>query len=201
MPFGLKNADQAFQKLMDSILWGIPFIFAHLDDILVASLTEQEHETHLRQVFHLLSDNGMVINQKKSMFGVKELTYLGHQVTPSGIMPLKSRVQAENDFPVPTSKASLQRFIGMINYYHRFMPRLANKLHPLHKATQTKGQNIKWTPECESAFLAAKSALASATLLQHLYLDARTSISVDASDSGQLEQFLDGIRSPVAFFS
>ena len=88
MPFGLKNAAQTFQRLMDGILHGIPFIFIYLDDILVASHTDQEHEAHLRQVFHLLSDNGMVINWKKSIFGVKELTYLGHQVTPSGIMPL-----------------------------------------------------------------------------------------------------------------
>ena len=101
---------------MNSILCDILFVFAYLDDILVNSRTEQEHETHLHQVFHLLSDNGMVIIRKKSMFSIEELTYLGHQLTPSGIMPLKSRVQAMNDFPVPISKASLQCFLGMINY-------------------------------------------------------------------------------------
>ena len=204
MPFGLKNAAQAFQRLMDGILRGISFVFVYLDDILVASHTEQEHEAHLRQVFRLLSDNGMVINRKKSVFGVNELTYLGHRVTTSGIMPLESRVKAVSDFPVPTNKVSLQRFLGMINYYHRFMPRLADKLHPLHDATKVKGQTIEWTPECQSAFLAAKSALVTATLLHHSNSNATTSITVDASDravGGQLEQLLDGIWSPVAFFS
>ena len=116
MPFGLKNAAQAFQRLMDSILRGFPFVFVYLDDILISSYTEQEHEAHLRQVFRLLSDNGMVINRKKSVFGVSELTYLGHRITASGIVPLESRVEAVSDFPVPTNKISLQRFLGMINY-------------------------------------------------------------------------------------
>jgi len=118
MPFGLKNAAQAFQRLMDGILRGVPFVFIYLDDILIASHTAQEHEEHLRQVFRLLSENGMVINRKKSVFGVSELTYLGHLVTTSGILPLESRVAAVNDFSAPTNKVGLQRFLGMINYYH-----------------------------------------------------------------------------------
>ena len=204
MPFGLKNAAQAFQRLMDGILQDVPFVFVYLDDILIASRTEQEHEEHLRQVFHLLSENGMVINRKKSVFGVDELIYLGHRVTTSGILPLESRVEAVNDFPVPTSKVSLQRFLGMINYYRRFMPRLADKLHPLHDATKVKGQAIEGTSECQSAFLAAKSALVTATLLHHPHSNAKTSITVDASNravGGQLEQLLNGIWCPVAFFS
>ena len=204
MPFGLKNAAQAFQRLMDGILRGVPSIFVYLDDILIASHTAQEHEEHLRQVFRLLSENGMVINRKKSVFGVSELTYLGHRVTTSGILPLESRVAAVNDFRAPTNKVGLQRFLGMINYYHRFIPRLADKLHPLYDATKVKGQAIEWTSECQAAFLAAKAALATATLLHHPHANAKTSITVDASNTAvgrQLEQVLDGIWCPVAFFS
>ena len=204
MPFGLKNAAQAFQRLMDGILHDLNFVFVYLDDILIASCTNEEHEAHLRDVFRLLSDNGMVINRKKSVFGVSELIYLGHRITTSGIMPLESRVTAASDFPVPTNKVGLQHFLGMINYYRRFMPRLADKLHPLHNATKVKGQAIEWTTKCQSAFLAAKSALVSATLLHHPHSNAKTSITVDASDravGGKLEQFLDGLWCPVAFFS
>ena len=204
MPFGLKNAAQAFWRLMDGILRGVPFVFVYLDDIHISSYTEKEHEAHLRQVFRLLSDNGMVINRKKGVFDVGELTYLGHRITASGIVPLESRVEAVSDFPVPTNKVSLQRFLGMINYYHRFMPRLADKLHSLHDATKVKGQTIIWTAECQSAFLAAKSALVTASLLHHPHSNAKTSITVDASDravGGQLEQLLNGIWCPVAFFS
>ena len=204
MPFGLNNAAQAFQRLMDGILRDVPFVFVYLDDILIASRTAQEHEAHLHQVFRLLSDNGMVINRKKCVFGVSDLIYLGHRVTTSGILPLESRVEAVSDFPVPTNKAGLQRFLGMINYYRHFMPRLADTLHPLHDATKVKGQAIEWTPECQSAFLAAKDALVTATLLHHPHPNAQTSITVDASNravGGQLEQLLDGTWCPVAFFS
>ena len=182
MPFGLKNAAQAFQRLMDGILHDLNFVFIYLDDILIASCTNEEHEAHFRDVFRLLSDNGMVINHKKSVFGVSKLIYLGHRITTSGIMPLESRVTAVSDFPVPTNKVGLQRFLGMINYYRRFMPRLADKLHPLHDATKVKGQAIEWITKCQSAFLAAKSALVSAILLHHPHSNAKTSITVDASD-------------------
>ena len=164
MFFGLKNAAQAFQTLMDGILRDLNFVFVYLDGILIASCTNHEHEAHLHDVFCLPFNNGMVINCKKNVFGVSELIYLGHHVTTSDIMPLESRVTAVSDFPVPTNKVSLQRFLGMINYYRCFMPRLADKLHPLHDATKIKGQAIEWTTKCQSAFLPAKSALVSATL-------------------------------------
>ena len=204
MPFGLKNAAQAFQRLMDGVLRGIPFAFVYLDDILVASKNYKDHADHLRQVFQLLSTNGLVVNRSKSVFGATELTYLGHCINAKGISPLPSRVDAVLEFPTPDSKANLQRFLGMINYYHRFMPQLAEKLYALHEATRVKGQTITWTPECESAFTAAKSALASATLLHHPDPMAMTNITVDASDKavgGQLEQFLSGYWRPIAFFS
>lgn len=204
MPFGLKNAAQAFQRLMDGILRGIPSVFVYLDDILVASANPKEHTNHLRQVFQLLSTNGLVVNRAKSVFGVSKLTYLGHCVDATGISPMPSRVDAVSDFPVPDSKASLQRFLGMINFYHRFLPQLAEKLHPLHEATKTKGQTITWTPECQVAFESAKSALAAATLLHHPHPTARTNITTDASEKavgGQLEQFQAGVWLPIAFFS
>ena len=104
MPFGLKNVAMAFQKLMDGILHDLNFIFIYLDDILIASCTNDEHEAHLNDIFLLLSDNGMVINHKKSVFGVSKLIYLGHHVTTSGIMPLESRVTAVSDFHCPPTK-------------------------------------------------------------------------------------------------
>ncbi len=94
MPFGLKNAAQAFQRLMDGILRGIPFVFVYLDDILVASKNFTEHANHLRQVFRLLSANGLVVNRAKSDLGASELTYLGHRINSNGISPLPSRVDA-----------------------------------------------------------------------------------------------------------
>ena len=124
MPFGQKNAAQTFQRLMDGVLRDIEYVFVYLDDILIGSKNPAEHKVHLRKVFELLVKNGLLINKPKCVFGVPELDYLGHRVTSEGITPLKSRVEAIKSFPIPNSKKSLQRFLGMLNFYRRFIPNL-----------------------------------------------------------------------------
>ena len=204
MPFGLKNAAQTFQRLMDSILRGIDCAFVYLDDILVSSHNKTEHAEHLRMIFRALSSAGLVVQRPKCVFGVPEITFLGHSVSSKGIKPLQERVAAVDEYPVPQSKQSLQTFLGMINFYHRFMPGLAHKLHPLHIACKGKGQAITWTDDCQQAFVAAKTALSSAALLQHPSLDSRLALTVDASDAavgGSLDQLQDGHWCPLGFFS
>ena len=204
MPFGLKNAGPSFQRLVDSIFRDVPGVFVYLDDILIASTSTKDHEQDLRRVFQLLDDNGLVIRKDKCVFGVSELNFLGHRVTTSGVLPLSDRVSVLQDYKVPDTKAALQRFLGMINYYHRFMPHIAGKLKPLHVASSGKGKSIEWTSDCQTAFDAAKSALARATLLHHPRPNTRTSITTDASDiaiGGQLEQKHGDTWKPIAFFS
>ena len=205
MPFGLKSAAQTFQRLMDTVLRDIPFAFVYLDDILVASRDAAEHGEHLRTIFRLLSANGLVVNRAKCVFGVSELDFLGHHVSQHGISPLTSRIKALVDFPTPADKTSLKRFLGMINYYHRFLPNIASILDPLHKLSNVgEGNKIQWSTVCEHAFQTAKSLLGKVTLLHHPRADARTSLTVDASESGiggKLEQFNGKLWVPIAFFS
>lgn len=204
MPFGLKNAAQSFQRLMDSIFQHLDFTFVYLDDILIASTSPAEHFDHLHQVFSLLSSNGLIIQKSKCVFGVKELEYLGHLITVDGVKPLPSRTDSIRNFPTPVSRASLQRFLGMINFYHRFLPGIAAHLEPLHVASAGRGKEIAWTPDCQVAFNKAKDALAQATLLHHPRAGAPTSVTVDASGSAigaQLEQLYNGCWQPLAFFS
>ena len=204
MPFGLKNAAQTFQKLMDGIFQELPYVYVYLDDILIASTTNEKHREHLHQVFRLLSNNGLVVNKSKCVFGATNLEYLGHMVTPQGILPLPSRVKTVMELPTPDSRPALQRFLGLINYYHRFLPGIAPKLAPLHSTSAGKGKDITWTPQCAKAFEEAKTALAEATLLHHPQPNAATNITVDASDvaiGAQLEQLHKGTWVPIAFFS
>ena len=122
MPFGLKNAAQAFQRMMDGILKDIDFVFVYLDDILVASRDQAEHVEHLPTLFRLLTAHGITINRDKSRLGHSEFQYLGHLVNARGVMPLPNRVEAIAQVPPPQSKVALQRFLGMVNYYRRFLP-------------------------------------------------------------------------------
>ena len=191
MPFGLKNAGQAFQRLMVGILRDIPFAFVYLDDILVASRSHDDHQEHLKRLFSLLSSNGLVLNKAKCLFGAEKLDFLGHQVSARGISSLPDRVTALREHPAPKDRASLQRFFSLINYYHRFIPHVAGLLAPLHAQASGKGQSITWSNDCQVAFESVKEALSHVTLLHHPRPDAQTSLTVDASSTAlgaQLEQ-------------
>ena len=112
----------------------------YLDDILVASRSHDDHQEHLKRIFSLLSSNGLVLNKAKCLFGAEKLDFLGHQVSARGISPLPDRVTALREHPAPKDRASLQRFLGLINYYHRFIPHVAGLLAPLHAQASGKGQ-------------------------------------------------------------
>nr|VZI26239.1 unnamed protein product [Spirometra erinaceieuropaei] len=110
MPFGLRNASQTFQRFVDRVLRGLPFVYAYIDDLLVASSTAEEHLEHLATVFDRFQQFGVVLNPSKCVFGVPSLEFLGHLVDSLGIRPLPSKVAAIRDFPPPTSKRPKRTF-------------------------------------------------------------------------------------------
>jgi cleavage and polyadenylation specificity factor subunit 1 len=204
MPFGLKNAAQAFQRLVDSLCQDLDFVFAYLDDFLVASSSHQRHLQHLRTLFERLAANGLFINLGKCQFGRREIEFLGHTITPKGIKPLPSKVDAVAVFPQPKTTRGLQEFAGMVNFYHRFVPRAAHFLRPIYRAIATKEKLVRWTPDLTDAFNTAKQLLADATMLSHPLPGAQIALSVDASNlavGAVLEQLVDNVWRPLAFFS
>ncbi|GFW11101.1 hypothetical protein TNCV_4783111 [Trichonephila clavipes] len=151
MQFGLCNAASTFQHFVDEVLRGLNFVYAFIDDILVASSSEAEHIQHLRLLFQRLDQYGLSINPSKCTFGVPTLKFLGFQVCSSGIKPLEDRVEAILKFPKPTTITQLPRFLGMLNYYRRLIRQAAHILAPLvkflkgirnkKKTSKAKGQN------------------------------------------------------------
>jgi hypothetical protein len=131
MCFGLRNAAQSFQRHMDSVLRGLPSCYAYLDDILVASPDEETHRLDLEKLFQRLTDKKMVVNPDKCVLGVPKLSYLGFQITGNGVEPLPERVAALKQFPLPETVDKLRRFLAMINFYHRFMPRASGIQAPI----------------------------------------------------------------------
>ena len=205
MPFGLKCAAQSFQRLMDTVCRELKFVFVYLDDILVASKSEKEHHTHLLQLFNRLRQFGLVVNAAKCEFGLTEIDFLGHRISSKGAIPLPLKVKAIMDFCRPTTVAGLQRFLGMVNFYHRFIPAAAAIMQPLYAAVTVKGSKVLiWTPHMESAFDRAKSALASVAMLAHPRMDSPIALTVDASDvavGAVLEQWSEDSWQPLAFYS
>lgn len=204
MPFGLKNAAQAFQRLMDTVCQGLDFAFVYIDDILVASKDDESHQEHLRLLFQRLQGYGLVINVSKSQFGRDAIDFLGHHITHTGIMPLPDKVDAISRFQQPTTIKGLQEFVGMANFYRRFIPAAAQMMLPLFKALTGKPKVLAWDEAMVKAFQETKKALVEATLLTHPRHDAPTSLTADASDlavGAVLQQFVNGTWEPLAFFS
>ena len=213
-PFGLKNAGQDFQRLMDAILGDIPRVYVYIDDILVASETPEQHLEDLKTVFKVLSDNGLVVQRSKCVLGKSELEFLGYHVDASGIAPLPNRVEAIRSVPPPTSIKELQRFLGMVNYYRRFIRKAAHHLHPLFGALKgpkrkkgeprPKPRILTWNEDLQASFDAIKEALAEATLLHHPRPNAPLALTTDASKfaiGGVLEQCGPNGWEPLSFYS
>ncbi|UYV74061.1 hypothetical protein LAZ67_11001999, partial [Cordylochernes scorpioides] len=120
MNFGLKSASQTFQRFMDEVTKGLDFVFVYIDDVLIASKNENDHIQHLHTIFKRLSDHGLTVNISKSVFGKPSLEFLGHIIDNKGIKPLPEKIRIVKDFPQPNSTRQLQRFIGLVNFYHRY---------------------------------------------------------------------------------
>ena len=206
MPFGLRNAAQTFQRFIDEILRGFDFCYAYIDDVLIASSDVHKHKQHLQLVFQRFKEYGVVINPSKCELGVTELTFLGHTLNSQGVRPVQEKVTAIQEFPLPSTKRKLKEFLGLVNFYHRFIPHCAHVLQPINKLlTATHAEkSLQWDEQSSQAFLTIKQAIADVSLLAHPHHDAPTNIMTDASDiavGAVLQQKVNDQWCPIAFFS
>ena len=155
MPFGLTNAGQTFQRLMDRFGAGMDFVFIYLDDILKASKNEPTHLQHVRAVLTRLQEFGLVLNLSKCQFGLKQVEFLGHKTSATGAESLIRHVSAIQNFSPPSDVKQLQRFLGMINFYRRFLPNIAQTLKPPPAALKGSTKDFKWSESMSAAFSAA----------------------------------------------
>ena len=132
------------------------------------------------------------------------MKFLGHQITPQGIRPLPSKVEAISNFPIPTSKRQLKRFLGMVNFYRRFIPDCATVALPLVSISSGENNKLQLTPEQLESFSRLKELLANSTAIAHPIPGAELHLMVDASNIGigsALHQNHDVQLVPLGFFS
>lgn len=208
MPFGLKNAGQTFQRYIHHILRELPFAYSYLDDILIASQSEKEHEHHIRLLFDCLSENGLCINPSKCEFSVNEVSFLGYRINQHGIFPLPERVQAIINYPLPESVEQLRRFLGIINFYRRSLPHSAETQKALYnlcpEPRKKDKRKIEWNDVSRNSFEKLKEELSNATLLVHPSSTLPLVLTVDASDfavGASLQQMRGNKPEPIGFFS
>ncbi|CAK1581431.1 unnamed protein product [Parnassius mnemosyne] len=207
MGFGLRNSGQTFQRFVDEMTRGLDFCYCFLDDFLVFLKTEAEHRDHLHQLFNRMKEYGILINSSKCVFGASEVSFLGHHISEAGSKPLNSKVEAIQNFPPPKTIRQLRRFLGMVNFYRRFLPNAARIQLPLNALLSglvKASQPIDLTGEALASFNECKNSLSQAALLAHPDCNAKLALVTDASDLAMgavLQQFKDGFWQPLAFFS
>lgn len=207
LPFGLKISPAAFQSVLAGILRRYKldgFAVNYLDDILVYSKSFEEHLVHIQLLVDAILAEGFRLNFEKCNFATSRIQYLGHIITPGFVQPLSSNIVAITKFPEPTSRRSVRRFLGKINFYRKFIPNSSSLLEPFHNLLRKHSKFI-WSRECQSSFETVKKYLTTPPILAIFDPSKPTVVYSDASGIGVaalLKQVnSDGLECPVAYFS
>ena len=133
MPFGLSNALSTFMRLMNEVLKPFigHFVVVYFDDILVYSRNEEDHKTHLRQVFQVLREQRLYAKMEKCEFFTLQLTFLGYVVSAKGIQVDPSKVEAIQTWPVPKSVTEVRSFHGLASFHRRFIKDFSSLMAPI----------------------------------------------------------------------
>ena len=137
LPFGIAATFAIYQRTMESLLQGIPRVCVCIDDVLVTGTTEQDHLANLTEVLYVACPLRDATSQ---------VHYLGHTVSSEGIQSTQEKVRAIRDTPAPTDLHQLKSFLGLLNFYAKFLPNLSTVLAPLYSLLQ-KNRPWSWGPE------------------------------------------------------
>ena len=205
MPFGLTNAPATFQRLMECILAGLNMeqCLIYIDDIIIFGSSVDEHLQRLDNVLGRIRAAGLKLQTKKCCFVQEQVHYLGHIVSANGIQPDKSKIQAVSAYPVPQDTKQLRQFLGLTNYYRRFVENYSKIAQPLHNLLK-KEKKFSWNPEAQDAFEKLKQQLVTPPILTFPDFAQEFIVHTDASDvalGGVLSQVQDGLEKPIAYWS
>ncbi|XP_077551257.1 uncharacterized protein LOC144164889 [Haemaphysalis longicornis] len=205
MPFGIKTAPAVFARLMRVVLGDLPNVYHYFDGVVIATDTWAEHLDALGQVFERIREANLTIKPSKCEIGEHSITFLGHRIGGFQVKPMLQTLEKILGSKRPETKRALQSFLGLANYYRKFIPNYAAISKPLTDLTK-KGQRnrIAWGTAQEDAFNALKSCLASAPILRAPDLTKPFVLRTDASNTSLgavLLQSVGDVLHPVAYAS
>ncbi|XP_061774106.1 uncharacterized protein K02A2.6-like [Nerophis ophidion] len=201
--FGVTSAVSIFQRIMENLLKDLDVV-NYLDDLLIMGRDEAQHLVNLDKVLQRLQENGMRVKKSKCDFGKTQIEYLGHVLDGKGVYPSKNKVIAIYDAPAPINVKELRAFLGLVNYYGRFVPQQSTILAPLYTLLKDKVK-WRWRETEQSAFGKCKELLTSDQVLVHYDPRLPLSLACDASayGIGAVIQHTtpDGHEHPIAYAS
>ena len=183
LPFGLSSSSGIFQSFISQVLNGIENIVIYQDDILILTSDRNLHDKVLDEVLNALSKNGVKINVKKCKFYTSKVQYLGYIFDSNGVQPNMDKVKAILEAPKPTNIKQVQSFIGLCNFYNRFIRNFSEELAPLYQLLK-KNTKFHWDEKQNACFNRIKSLFKSDKILKLFNKNLPTAIETDASAYG-----------------
>ncbi|KAL0561647.1 hypothetical protein IC582_002087 [Cucumis melo] len=159
------------------------FLIVFIDDILIYSKTEAEHEEHLRIVLQTLRDNKLYAKFSKCEFWLKQVSFLGHVVSKAGVSVDPAKIEAVTGWTRPSTVSEVRSFLGLAGYYRRFVENFSRIATPLTQLTR-KGAPFVWSKACEDSFQNLKQKLVTAPVLTVPDASGSFVIYSDASKKG-----------------
>lgn len=203
LPFGYCNSASVLIKALRQVLDHLPFVSLYVDDIIIFSRNESDHFEHVSKVLNILADNNFKLNIEKSSFFKSSVVFLGFVISTEGISMEKSKLEAIKNFPRPQTVKQVRSFLGTVNYYARFIPKMAEILVPLYDLLK-KQVRFKWSEKHENAYNEIKSSLHERFSLIIPDFNSEFFLNTDASGdslAGFLYQIVDNQERPIAFLS
>lgn len=207
LPFGLKTSPAIFQRLLSATLRKYKcseYAVNYMDDILIFSKSFNEHIDHLKNVLFALERERFKLKFSKCEFAKEKITYLGHLIEKNKIKPVNDDLISVQKAIPPKNIEQLRRYLGKINFYHKYIPNASKLLDPLHNLLR-KGVTYVWSSECESSFRRLNTYLCTGPVLRIFDPKKQSYIFTDASGFGiaaTLKQIAeDNELHPVAYFS
>ena len=183
LPFGIASSPALWQKTVDSLFSGVEGVLCFVDDILIAGHDLSSHNDRLRKVLTTLKDNNMHVKANKCEIGVDSVSYLGFKVDASGIHKTDDKINAIANVKEPVSITELRSFLGLVNFYSKFVPDLSTIAKPLY-ALLKKDAPFSWGQLQRDSFFKLKGELISPRFLTHYRPELPLKLSCDASSVG-----------------
>lgn len=181
--YGLSSSAGIFQRTMCNLFKDIPNVEVFLDDVIIGGKDKVQHLKALEAVFSRLEQYGLRLKKDKCVFLVNEVQYLGYVISREGIKTDPRKIEAITKIPRPSNTTEVRSFLGMVNFYSKFVNNMSARLVPLYNLLK-RGVNWYWSKECERAFIEIKNILTSADVLAHYDPSKPLTLTCDASARG-----------------
>ena len=205
MPFGLVNAGSTYNRMMRKLLEGATNIDSYIDDVLAHTSEWLKHIEVLRDFFSRVKKANLTLKPSKCELGYDKVEFLGYTITGDSVGPKASKITQIIDAERPATKKQVRSFLGMVNFYRRFIPTCATLTSPLSDLTKKNCSNlVQWGDRQEEAFEKLKQLLYQAPILKLPDINLPYIIQTDASNTGigaVLLQEHNGIKHPICYIS